>query len=271
MKNHKQLGRTHRRRGIALAALVAASGLVATGATTANQQPGPGIDEAREALGEWTEIRRVISKERRDWQLGREVLGDRIELVDEQIGSLREKLEEAKSKIAETDTQTVEKVAQRDRLVEAAKGLEDTIEGLERRTLVLLARLPAPVVEKVELLSQRIPKDPSETKLSLGQRFESVVGVLNEVNRFHSEISATSEVRELGNGTSAEVTTLYVGIGKAFYHGANGTVAGVGDGSGETWAWTEANGSAAAIRETVGIFKGEELPGFVKLPVTIED
>jgi len=109
------------------------------------------------------------------------------------------------------------------------------------RTKRLLERLPDPVRERVKPLSQRFPEDPADTKLSLGERFQNVIGVLNEVNKFNGEVSVTSEVRALANGSSAEVTALYLGIGQAYYVNASGDAAGIGTASADGWVWTPAD------------------------------
>jgi hypothetical protein len=58
---------------------------------------------------------------------------------------------------------------------------------------------------------------------------------LNEVNKFNREITVSSEVLTLSGGASAEVTALYVGIGKAYYVSRNGSAAGIGTASPDGW------------------------------------
>lgn len=228
------------------------------------------IDNVRDLMHKWVETRGVISKERQDWVLGREMLNERIELVEREIASLREKIDQTQKNISEADTKRAELVEENDKLKDAGTRLSDIITALEARTAALNKRLPDPIRERIKPLSQRLPDDPNETELSLSQRFQNVVGLLNEVNKFNRGIEVTSEVRTLADGSVAEVTAMYVGLGQAYYSGAKGTVAGVGSPVPDGWVWKPANDRADAVAEAIAILKNEEVAGFVPLPVSVQ-
>lgn len=224
----------------------------------------------RAALEEWVETRRVISKERRDWELGREVLNDRIGVVSEEIDSLRGRISETEASISEADVKHAELVVENERLKEASSSLETSIVELEARTLALLKRLPAPLLERVKPLSQQIPSDPNDTKLSLSIRFQNVIGLLNAVNKFDLEISHYSEVHDLGGGESAEVTAMYLGLGQSYFANAAGTKAGVGRPTEDGWEWSLANEDAPEILKALKIRRDEEPASFVRLPIVVD-
>jgi FtsZ-binding cell division protein ZapB len=228
------------------------------------------VDDVRDVLEKWVETRRVISKERRDWTLGREMVEDRIRLVQREIESLRARIGDAEKSIADADRKRADLVETNEKLKSASSALGHTVGALETRTRELLKRLPDPIRERVKPLSQRIPEKPEETKLSLSERFQNVVGLLNEVNKFNRDVTVTSEVRKLDNGTTVEVTALYVGIGQGYYVTAKGDAAGVGVPSAEGWVWTPANDAAARIAEAIAILKNEKAAEFVRLPVRIQ-
>lgn len=231
---------------------------------------GLSIEETQAAIEEWVETRRLISEEKRDWKLGEEMLNERVEVVSEEIESLRAKIEETKGSIAEADEKRIELVEENERLKEASASLQEMVTGLEARTGALLARVPESLQERVKPLSQRFPKDPADTKLSLGERFQNVVGVLNAINKFHGEVSVTSEVRKLSDGSTAEVTALYLGIGHAYYVTASGDAAGIGTAGEEGWTWTPADEHAAAIAQAVAVLKNEQEAVFVGLPIQVD-
>ncbi|MBN1507686.1 MAG: DUF3450 family protein [Sedimentisphaerales bacterium] len=224
----------------------------------------------REAMERWIEARQVISKERQDWALGREMLNDRIELVQREITSLQEKISQAQESIGDADKKRVGLVEENERLKKASQMLGDVVTRLEARTAALTQRLPDTVRERIKPLSQSLPKDPNETKLSLAQRFQNVIGILNEVNKFDREITVTSEVRTLADGSAAEVTALYVGLGQAYYIGANGTASGLGCPTADGWRWEPAADAAGPIADAVAILKNEKVAEFVPLPVKIQ-
>jgi hypothetical protein len=228
------------------------------------------IDNARATMEKWVETRRVISKEKQDWALGREMLSERVELVEREIASLREKIDQAKESISDADKKRVGLVDENEKLKSAAGMLGGIAAKLEARTAALIARLPDPIRDRIKPLTQSLPQDPNETKLSLAQRFQNVVGILNEVNKFNREITVTSEVRTLADGNAAEVAAIYVGLGQAYYAGASGAAAGVGRPSETGWTWEPANDAAGQIADAIAILKNEKVASFVLLPAKVQ-
>ena len=231
---------------------------------------GAKIDEARGALERWVETRKIISQEERDFALSKEILQDRIALVKRDIESVKVKIAEAQTTIAETDKKKAELAAENDVLKQESAKLSATIADLEKATAALLVRAPDPVRERVKPLSQRFPEKPEETKLSLSERWQNVIGVLNEMAKFHRELVLASEVRTLPDGSSVEVTTLYLGLAQAYYVNAAGTVGAIGTSTAQGWSWKPANEVAPLIAQTIGILKGEKVAAFVQLPVQVQ-
>ena len=259
-------GRRPRRAATALVAL-ATLGLAAAVPLQDGEQD---LDTTRTALEQWVETRRIISHEKREWVLGKELLQERIEVVQREIEALRESIAEAESSIAEADGKRVELVERNEELESATAVLGEVAERVEGKLSALLPRVPEPVRDRVKPLSQQIPEAGEETKLSLSQRFQNVIGVLNEVNKFNREVSVASEVRALPDGSTAEVTALYVGVGHGYYVTANGLSAGVGRSTADGWEWTPANDIAADVARAVKILKNEEAAAFISLPVEID-
>lgn len=227
------------------------------------------VDNTRKALEKWVETRRLIAEEKRDWALGREMLQQRIELVKHEIASLRDKIREAEESIGEAEKKRADLVETNDKLKVASDQLNETVIAMENRTRELLQRLPESIRSDVKPLSQQFPENPEESKLSLGIRFQNVVGVLNHLNKRNRDITVTSEVRGLPGGTSAEVTTLYVGIGQAYYVSADATLAGVGTATDNGWVWAPVNEIAPQVAQAIAILKNEKVASFVRLPLEV--
>lgn len=255
-----------RRAVIAGALLIAAVGLPSSAAAPADDQ----IDTTRVLIQEWVEVQRLISKEKRDWAVGKEMLNERIELVEQQIASLRTKIADAEANIADADRKRAELIVHNDKLKETSKALADIVAGLESRTRELLKRLPDPIIDRVKPLTQGLPEDPNNTTLSLGERFQYVAGILNAINKFDREISVSSEVRTLPDGTAASVTALYLGIGHGYYVNDAGTIAGIGTAGENGWEWRQANEAAQAIADAIAILQNEKVAEYVQLPARIE-
>lgn len=242
--------------------------LLTSGAVAADA--GNGVDGVRAALEKWVETRKVISQEQRDWKLGQEMLNERIDLVQREIDALKAKIADTQQSISDADKKRAGLIAENDKLKEAAAGLAESMVALELRTRTLLKNLPDPIRERVKPLSQRLPENTGDTKLSFSERFQNIVGILNEVNKFNREVTVTSEVRTLPDGSSAEVTALYVGVGQAYYTSTDGKYAGTGTSSADGWIWTPENRIAPQVAEAIAILKNEKVAAFVQLPVEIK-
>lgn len=256
--------------GIVLAAAVL---LLPAGDGRAAQDADGGVDGARAAIERMVETRRIISRERADWALGRELLEDRIAVVQEEIANIRDRIDRTKESITEADRTREDLAGQAERLRESSEGLAAMVAGLESRTASLLERLPDPIRERVRPLSQRFPSDPAASELSLSARFQNVIGVLNELNKFHREVSVTSEVREIAIGSTTqpiEVAAVYIGVSLGFYASSDGRFAGTGTATDGVWTWTERNEAAAEIQRAIAILQGEAVAEFLPLPVTID-
>ncbi len=240
--------------------------LALAGAACAQAQE---LDRTKEALSKWVEVRKLVSEEKQAWELEREVLGDRIDLVRAEKESLSGKIHETQSLITDADKKREDLVRENDALKNASATLVNRIFTLEQSVLNLLPLLPVPVQDRIRPLSQRLPKTP-ETDLALSERYQNVVGIANELNKLANEITVVSEVRNLPDGTTAEVQTLYIGFARAYYCTNKGDIAGVGYPAPDGWVWQQDNAIAPAVADSIAIMKNEKVAAFLPLPVSID-
>jgi hypothetical protein len=272
MQQRIQSSRRHAGRKRALSvglALAATAGLLSSKAVREEDGSTP-VGHARATLGELVETQRLISKERRDWKLSRELLSSQIDVVRAELESLREKIREAEQNIAEADRSRQGLIEQHDALANASDALRHTLGGLELRTRALLERLPEPLLDIVRPLSQRVPAEPETTEQPLAERFLSVVGILKFANKFQRDISVGRELRTLADGSATEVSAMYVGLGQAWYANARGSAAGLGLPGPQGWSWSAMDGAGTEIARAIALQESREPAAFVQLPVRIE-
>lgn len=254
---------------LALGAGVALLGL--SDRVSANQEDSPAtqsIETALSGIDTWVELRGQIAKERAQLAERKAFLADRIELIRGQIEDTRVATVARREEVDKSKTKREELESENETLKTASASLQELIGPLEARTKELLKRMPAPLVEQVRELSQNIPDDPADTNLSLSKRFGQVVGVLNFIDKFNTDVHVTTETREIMAGTTAQVTALYLGISGAYYVNSAGDRAGRGYSSDEGFVWTPVNDAAAEIQQAVKVLNGE-LPQFVQVPIEI--
>lgn len=243
---------------------------ISCGNAFADSQTAESIEQATKIIEKWVDTQRIISKEKQEWQLAKEMLNERVKLVESEISSLREKIQEAEKNIAEADKKRAEMVEENQKLKDASVVLGDIIAPIENKTSHLITKLPDPIADRIKPLSQRLPQDPNNVKQSISERYQNIVGILNEVDKFNREMSLTSEVRNLSDGSSVEVAAMYIGIGQAYFVSANQTVAGIGTAIDNKWVWIEDNQPAKDIADAISIMKNEKVAEFIKLPLEIK-
>ncbi len=227
------------------------------------------LEETRLKMEKWIETQQIISKERKDWQQGKDILTGRLELVKKEIATLEDKIKQAETGIEEANKKHKELDAENEQLKTAGAQLTESVGGMEREIRRLFKRLPEPVQTRLQPLYQRIPEDPGKTRVSTAERFQNVLGILNEVNKTNNEITVSYEVHNLADGKPSEVKAIYVGLAQAYYVSARGE-AGVGRPLDEGWKWEPAQASASQVLMALDILQGKQSPAFVPLPVKIK-
>jgi hypothetical protein len=242
-----------------------------TSARTAapSQTAAPTLDQTRLAMGKWIETQQIISKERKDWQEGKEILTGRLDLVKQEIAGLEAKIAEARAAVAAADEKRAALTAEQDVLKSTGAQLARAAGGLEGEVRRLLKQVPQPVQTKLAPLHQRLPEDSGATRISIAERFQNVLGILGEINKANGEITVNYEVRELASGKSSEVKAVYVGLAQAYYVSAAGD-AGIGRPTEEGWTWEPAKHIAGDVLKTLEILEGKHSPAFVPLPVKLQ-
>ena len=226
------------------------------------------LETAKQNLEKLLEAKRLISQEQRDWRLGRELLADRVSVLEKDLAAVKAKTAQTTNETVVLDAKFSEIRTQNEQLNAAVARMREAVAGLETRLPKLLARTPDPVRERVKPLVQRLPQNPADTKISLPERFQNVIGILNEIGKANGEVTVATEIRTLADGHPTEVKTLYIGMGQAYYVSAKGD-AGIGRAATNGWEWLPANELAVRVTDAMQIMQNKATARFVPLPVKI--
>jgi hypothetical protein len=228
------------------------------------------LEQQRSALEKWIELKLLLSREREDWRAGKRTLEDRVDLLRTEVDAWREKTMQATNELVGTEAKLAELNARKAELKAGTADLVPFISGLEARLRTQLQRCPAPFQDRVRPLSQRMPAQPETTTLSLSERFQNAIGILNEMAKFGRELTEVSEVRDLPDGSRAEVTVLYVGLGQAYYCNEKGGLAGIGRPSDNGWIWEARNDLVGDVSAALAIYRNEKAAAYVALPAEVQ-
>lgn len=253
----------------ALALCLAGAAFVPSPAGQDGASAPPSLEETRLAMAKWIETQQIISRERGEWQQGKEVLQARIDLVGKEVAQLKERIAHSEEAVAETRRKRDALAAENDALKQVSASLSETVKALEDRVRALSRLAPQPIAERLAPLMQRLPSGDAPVRISVAERFQNVLGVLNELNKANSEITVAYEIRTLADGSSSEVQVIYVGLAQAYYISPRGD-AGIGRPADGGWTWVPAPKAAKAILEALEVIEGKRPPAFVALPVSIQ-
>ena len=251
------------------AALALAAISLSARVQTQDAPPTRSLEETRLVMGKWIETQQILSKERNEWQQGKEVLLGRLEVVHKEISTLEQKIQEAQSAASEAEKKRDALQAENGALKAVNKELTDAAGRMEGDVRRLLRAIPEPISTRLEPLSQRIPEDPEKAKVSAAERFQNVIGILNEVTKANNEITVNYEVHDLADGKPSEVQALYIGLAQAYFVSARGE-AGIGRPGPDGWKWEPSKTVAADVLNALEIFQGKQSPAFVPLPVKLQ-
>jgi len=204
----------------------------------------------------------------KDWQKDHDRQVERFAEHASRVEGQRAELERFKQRL---DEERADLLDRQDALAAKAATVGDFLAEIEAELRALRVRLPEPLAEDLATVYQRVPKEPAETTLSLGERMRTVVTLLGRVRQFDGKLTVAESIRSLpGREGEASVRTLYLGLGQAYYLAPDD--AGVGRPGPEGWTWESRPQFENAIREAMLLAEGgAREPKFVDLPVRIEN
>ena len=252
--------------------LMLSAGIVADQDSPSTTQPGAPatLEETRLKMGKWIETQQIISKERKEWQQGKEILLGRLELVKKEIASLEDKIKQAETGVAKSNKDRDDLAAENTVLKAVSTQLSDAITAMETKVRTLYKALPEPIQTKLKPLYQPIPEDAAAAaRVSIAERYRNVLGILNELNKANNEITVGYEVHNLADGRPSEVRAMYVGLAQAYYVSSGGE-AGIGRPTPDGWKWEPSKAVAGDVLMALDILQGKQTPAFVPLPVKLQ-
>lgn len=228
------------------------------------------IDETRALLDKWVETRQLISEETQDWRIEESILTETQTLLSNQLTRLQENIEALKSSATAVDEKRSKLTKEKDALRAASNVVADKIAALEAKTKRLLPLFPDPLTEIVKPLIRRLPDDPENVEISLGERVQNIIGILSQANKFNNAIKLTSETRTLENGKEVQVNTLYWGLAMAYYVDASGEYAGISYPTADGWKTTPIEDAGLQIKQLIDLYEGVDTNyRFVEIPAQV--
>ncbi len=227
------------------------------------------LDDARSTIKEWATAEKAISRETVQWQEEQVLLEDLLAVAEKRVAKLQGILEAHEGFVSTADAKRLELLDQSERIAVDIAQIEAFLLKMERGLRRLKPRLPEPLQAELEPIYQRMPQNPAESKVALGERMQSVVNLLGKVREFDAKISVSESIRALpGSETEVSFRTLWIGLGQAYYLAPDD--AGYGRPGAQGWEWHSQAELASSIRECIALIKGRSTePKLIELPVEL--
>ncbi|MBX3734466.1 MAG: DUF3450 family protein [Verrucomicrobiae bacterium] len=236
-------------------------------AATAAESP---LSAARDTLSQWVQTQQLISRTRTEWDSDREMLEQSRALFERELKAVREQAGRLSTNSSVADAERIQAEAELKALTQALDRARSLVAGLEAQVRELIPLIPPPLLETVQPILQRLPNDPAETRAGVTERLQTVVSLLNELDKFQGAVVVSNEKRPNAAGQPVAVDVLYLGLGQAFYASANGDVSGIGTPSAAGWTWKLDPQIAGKVQEALAMYRNQKPAAFVGLPVTVQ-
>lgn len=226
--------------------------------------------DARERLGQWVQTQQLIAKTRADGDASKELLLQTKAIHERELKALEENLLRSttnSTQIATERAKAESDLAHAEEGIDALRGALGSIEGQVR---ALIPVFPPPLLEQLQPLLNRIPEKAEATRAGATERLQTVVTLLNEVDKFQQAVTVSGGRQKDSSGREVSVETLYLGLGAAYFSDATGGVAGVGVPGAAGWVWTLKPEIGGVVRDALAMYRNARPAAFVGLPLRIE-
>lgn len=230
------------------------------------------LDSARGLVEQWVQVEETVSREAVAWKEKESSLRDLIEVSQMEISKLKEELSRIDASTTQADEQRIQMVEEREDLARRVERIRGFLIETELRLRELEPVFPSPLKRSLAPLYARIPENPQSTRLGVAERMQTVITMLTTVLAFDDKVTVDLDVRELSDGSSGEVKTLWVGLAAAYYLDSANGEAGYGQMSETGWQWVSQSGLRDDIEEAVALAEGQTQEArFIELPVSVRN
>ncbi len=227
-------------------------------------------EDARSTIDKWVETEQIISKEASEWATEKSLLIDTESLLSSELTRLNSALDDLESSVSAAIEERTNLNTKKEKLKSGESIILRSIKSLEESLISLFPVLPEPLLDKIRPVIKRIPQNKNNSDALITERLQNLIVILNQANKFNNLIHIKNELRELDNGKTVQVSTIYLGLASAYYVDGEGEISGIGKPSPQGWIWKEDNSISRDIRKLVDIANGTEAEiEFISVPAEI--
>ncbi|MFA5257342.1 MAG: DUF3450 family protein [Opitutales bacterium] len=215
------------------------------------------------------ELRKTQSDEKTAWASEKEVLQDRIGLLETESDRLKKRIDDAENKRKTMRAEIDALLSNKDAADASMNAITAILPKYESRAKMLVKRLPPPLVQELTPFLSRLSADGESTTLGVTQRLQTLLGILSCIDKFNQDVTVAKEIRDVGDGVERELCTLYLGLGMAYFVDKGGTCAGMGRPGPDGWVWTRDDSLAPEMVQMLSMYDNAAEARFVDVKVEV--
>lgn len=230
------------------------------------------VETLRNTVKEWVAVEKSTSAEAAEWAERKTLLNDLIQVTQAEIQALQTSIADLEATQSTADTVRQDLLTQSQEFDNYKATILTTLAEIEPQLTALKPRLPHPLRKQLNNFYQRLPQDASTTKLSIGERMQTILSILTALQTFNQNISIHDELHTLPDGRQGQIQTIYIGLGNAYYRTPTGQDAGIGYATNNGWQWDSQPQLATAIETVIAIAEQSTQDArFIPLPVSLQN
>ncbi|RWX56209.1 DUF3450 family protein [Photobacterium chitinilyticum] len=224
---------------------------------------GSTAQEMDALVKQWMETETARADLQSRWAAEKQQISSLIKLYQAEKKALTDKVTSASVSASEVDQTRIALAEQQDGYEANAAQAERILAHAKTAMTKLWPWLPVPLQRQLEEANASL----LDTSASLANHMQSLLSMLDEMQRFNAILTLNKEILTLENGKQVAVEQLYLGLSQAWFISSDGKTAGIGSTSAEGWQWQVVPEYADAIAEALAVFKRTRQASFVDLPV----
>lgn len=239
--------------------------LSVTGSTTLFSQ----IKETQQIIEGWIDTEQLISEESSQWNIEKAALLDLQDALKREISELDSKLAISEEQASGAAKQRSDLKVRKQKAEQTTQALFRSLQKIEGQLNEFFSFLPTPLAERLSPFREKLGSVPTKSRLTLRQRVETVVSLLQAIHIFHRSVTLERQEFTLNNDQSREFMVLYFGLGIAYFVNESGTVSGYGRPTSSGWKWTRRDEIAQEVTTGLQMMNNRAMPRFLELPFPV--
>ena len=163
--------------------------LLVTGSTTLFSQ----IKETQQIIEGWIDTEQLISEESSQWNIEKAALLDLQDALKREISELDSKLAISEEQASGAAKQRSDLKVRKQKAEQTTQALFRSLQKIEGQLNEFFSFLPTPLAERLSPFREKLGSVPTKSRLTLRQRVETVVSLLQAIHIFHRSVTLSAK------------------------------------------------------------------------------